>query len=443
MVPPAKPGPVVGDLLTLDIHDLTLDGAGVGQVDGFDVSTHGCYPGERVEVRVVARSRHHPRVYGRLRKWESMHPERRHSPCAHHPVCSGCPLIELTLPAQHDLKRHRASRILGVDVGPLVHDPKGELCYRYSTKRVAFGRPGMLWLGSFRRNNHLGAGMRTCPVDHPKLIVAAEEVAAIARQHAIEPYDETTKEGDLRYVWLKTDGERVVVTLITASATSKAAELLPYELQFPSAVAWSVQTGSGNAIRGRKAEVLRGDATLELKLGDDLTFSCGPLGFLQPNPVLAARAYRDLVSTTDGQRLTGQLAYDLYAGTGATTQLLRRNFATVIPCEAYPESAHALGVQPQKATDFLTEQTDRPDVVVANPPRGGMGHRVCEQLLALAAPRLHIMSCSAEALARDLEVLCRDGGYRQVEIRAYDTLPQTTHLELVVWLEYDYTNISS
>jgi len=279
--------------------------------------------------------------------------------------------------------------------------------------------------------------MRTCLVDHPRIVEAAEELAAAARRLRVVPYEEKTGEGDLRYVWLRTDGERVVVTLVTASSTSRAADLLPDELEKISAIAWSVYPGKGNAARGREATVLRGDASLVLELGENIQLSCGPLGFLQPNPGVAVMAYRDLVAGPTGEKVAGSLAYDLYAGSGVTTALLRQQFSEVVPCESYPESARALGVAPKKVVDFLAEENARPDLVVANPPRGGMGHRVCDALRALGAPSLHIMSCSAEALARDIEMLCRDGRYTLQGVRAYDTLPQTPHLELVAWLRVD------
>jgi tRNA/tmRNA/rRNA uracil-C5-methylase (TrmA/RlmC/RlmD family) len=126
-----------------------------------------------------------------------------------------------------------------------------------------------------------------------------------------------------------------------------------------------------------------------------------------------------------------------------------------------------------------------PDLVVANPPRGGLGPTVCDQLNELAAPRLHLMSCSPVSLVEDLrrltgnaggtgpvpivsardterdlgerDTVVRDPGangrgrsgnparraaetdrghgrYRVIGARAFDTLPQTHHVEAIVWL---------
>ena len=77
-----------------------------------------------------------------------------------------------------------------------------------------------------------------------------------------------------------------------------------------------------------------------------------------------------------------------------------------------------------------------PDLVVANPPRKGLGADVAELLASHAPPRLAIMSCGPEALARDLAVL-EASGYRRVSLTAYDALPQTPHVELVAKLVHD------
>jgi 23S rRNA (uracil1939-C5)-methyltransferase len=139
------------------------------------------------------------------------------------------------------------------------------------------------------------------------------------------------------------------------------------------------------------------------------------------------------VTVTAGLRL----AFDLYAGSGATTRALRRAVVEVQPCERHPESARHLGVPPSTTEAFLEHAlhaAPRPELVVANPPRAGMGAAVCERLRRLAAPELRVMSCSPRSFVRDLAWLGAEGPsghYELVRLRAFDTLPHTTHVELV------------
>jgi 23S rRNA (uracil1939-C5)-methyltransferase len=70
------------------------------------------------------------------------------------------------------------------------------------------------------------------------------------------------------------------------------------------------------------------------------------------------------------------------------------------------------------------------DVVIVNPPRGGLHDRVPGQLLrASPRPRAVVyVSCSPGTLARDL---ARLADYRLASIVSFDMFPQTAHVETV------------
>lgn len=422
-----------GDVLQVTTTELAPTGEGVAAEAGVAVHAFDTFPGESAEVRVEHVSRQQPRAHARLVRLLAPHPERRARPCPHSERdCTGCPLQAIGASAQREAKRELLARRYGLAVDAMVAGP--EWGYRWSSKRVVGGTSGHVIVGSFVRGSHALAAMDDCRVDHPAIAAAARELQSAASALGVVPFDERTGEGDLRYAWFKTDGDAVLLTLITARRESAAAERLPGALKLPAGVAWSVQPGRGNAVRGDAPTHLAGAPSLAVELAG-VRVEVGPLGFLQPNPRVAELAYLDLVAGAQGEPLTGGLAFDLYAGAGVTTALLRRGFAEVRPCEAYPESAARLGVAAETAEQFLArEHSARPELVVANPPRGGMGPAVCAALGELAAPRLQIMSCSPEALARDLAALSASG-YRLVRARAYDTLPQTPHVEVVAWLE--------
>ena len=431
-----------GDLLNLHLDTLGPDGEGVAHHEDLAVHVPGVFPGERAEVRVTHVSRQHPRAHADARAVTEPHPARRATPCVHHrdvgakpgaPLCTGCPLLSLAVAAQRALKQELLAREFQLHVDGVVAAPE-EFGYRWSSKRVVGGVAGQLVLGSYMRGSHTLAAMHACRVDHPALVLAAEELRRVADSLAIEPYDERSGAGDLRYVWLKTDGDAVLLTLVTAQEDSRAAKELPARLRRPAGVAWSLQPGPGNNLRGRPPVILHGRPTLALTLAD-VTRSVGPLGFLQPNPRVAALAYHDLVRDPHGEVVTGERALDLYAGSGVTTELLRASFERVDACEAYPESAAQLGLPPETAEAFLQRQLADaavPALVVANPPREGLGPAVCDALLRRGAPRVHLMSCGPAGLVRDLAALA--SGYRLAGLRAYDTLPHTPHVELVAWL---------
>lgn len=446
----------IGDVIELEVAGIDERGHGIASHEDRSVVVAGLVPGERGEVVIEALSRHKPIAHGWVRSLVRASPSRRELACPRHegqrirepgrskPACAGCPLMALEITAQREAKRAMVVREHGLELDALIGED--EWGYRWSSKRVVSGRPGALVLGSrvaSRRARDWIADMRGCLVDHPRITAAIDALEDRANALALEPWRDQAGDqaGDLRYVWAKTNGEAVTLTLITGAAESRAArELGPWlvDAGVVAGVAHSVQAGSSNVIRGEDTRVIAGEVELALQLGGDEQ-RVGPLGFLQPNPIVAARAYRDLVGPPPSEpdaTLGRRLACDLYAGAGLTTALLRERFAEVIPCESYPESAAALRVEPQTAEEFcqrwLAEARVAPELIVANPPRAGLGERVCASLLELDAARVHVMSCNPATLRADLDRLAP--GYELVDLRGYDTLPQTPHVELVVWL---------
>ena len=422
-----------GETAHLTATQLTLEGEGVGTLQEREIHTPGLFPGEQADVRIEAVSRHHARAHARVVRLTLAHEGRRQAPCPKHEAregsCAGCALMELDEAAQRKEKRD----MLRVRFGLEVHEVEGSplaLGYRWSSKRVAFGRPGALGLGSFARGSHRTTSMHGCLVDHPLLTQVFGALAQKASELGIEAYDERTGQGDLRFVWAKTNGEACIVTLVVSQADGRAAQELA-RADLPCAgVLVSVQSGASNSARGQAPVLVRGLSALNTELLGE-TVEVGALGFLQPNPRTAELCYRALTDWPEGAR--GALAFDLYAGSGVTTRALQRSFERVAPCESYPESAQALGVAPETAEHFLARMLAAPEravpeLVVLNPPRKGLGPEVCARLLELKSPEVRIMSCGPEGLARDLQALSM--GYRLAWLRAFDTLPQTPHVEL-------------
>ena len=150
-----------------------------------------------------------------------------------------------------------------------------------------------------------------------------------------------------------------------------------------------------------------------------------------------------LVSLATGNR-SGRMALDLYAGVGLFTVPLARNFHRLVAVESGPTSFKDLRHNAPANTKTVEDRVEhflasreaerlRPDFVIVDPPRAGLGERVARQLAALAAPRITYVSCDPATLARDLRVL-RDANYIVQQIHLVDLFPQTFHMETVIHL---------
>lgn len=145
--------------------------------------------------------------------------------------------------------------------------------------------------------------------------------------------------------------------------------------------------------------------------------------------------------------LGGKVAWDLFAGVGLFTRALAQKFESVVAVEGGEAAAAALavvgkaenGIKAVRSStlDFLREQEfqrDRPDVVVLDPPRAGLGAEGAGILARIGAEQVVYVSCDPVTLARDLAVLTREA-YSIVRVDLVDLFPQTFHLETVVRLQ--------
>jgi 23S rRNA (uracil1939-C5)-methyltransferase len=160
-------------------------------------------------------------------------------------------------------------------------------------------------------------------------------------------------------------------------------------------------------------------------------------GFFQVNRFLVDELVRIV---TAGRR--GAIVWDLYAGVGLFSRVLARTFQQVVAVEAaannLPRSFKGPGRRAVEATtvEFLRSavvQRERPELIVMDPPRAGVGAEVCALLARVSALEMVYVSCDPVTLARDLKSLA-GAGYELVELHMVDMFPQTFHLETVVVL---------
>ena len=142
----------------------------------------------------------------------------------------------------------------------------------------------------------------------------------------------------------------------------------------------------------------------------------------------------------------GTLALDLYAGVGLFANVLAKTFKQVIAVESGSASHRDLRRNAAKAHenvrpihDTAEQYLERaarhaaPDLIVADPPRSGLGPKVAEILGRIAPPRLTYVSCDPATLSRDLQVLI-ESGFRVEAVHLIDLFPQTFHIESIVQL---------
>jgi 23S rRNA (uracil1939-C5)-methyltransferase len=141
---------------------------------------------------------------------------------------------------------------------------------------------------------------------------------------------------------------------------------------------------------------------------------------------------------------TGDSAVDLYAGVGLFAARLAERFTRVTAVESSGGAfrdleynirsiAPAVSAENQTSEDYLVAMAAKPALILADPPRVGLGKQVVRELARIQAPRLAIVSCDPATLARDLNGLLA-AGYHIDQLTMVDLFPQTYHIETVAHL---------
>jgi tRNA/tmRNA/rRNA uracil-C5-methylase (TrmA/RlmC/RlmD family) len=143
----------------------------------------------------------------------------------------------------------------------------------------------------------------------------------------------------------------------------------------------------------------------------------------------------------------GGTAWDLFGGVGLFASVLARQVGPTGRVVVVESSRQAVGDgrraladltwidwRAGRVEDALAGIVERPDVVVADPPRRGLGRALVDVLAARAPERIVHVACDPAALARDV-ALFAERGYGLRRLRAFDAFPMTHHFECVALLE--------
>ncbi|HWG36814.1 MAG TPA: methyltransferase, partial [Terriglobales bacterium] len=184
-------------------------------------------------------------------------------------------------------------------------------------------------------------------------------------------------------------------------------------------------------------EGLEADAPLEFAVAG-FRYRVSPGAFFQVNRFLAPDLVAAVTAAPRGRR-----ALDLFSGVGLFALPLAHRFEQVEAIEQDPiavedlrvnATAQPIRVEQAAALEFLQHRDRQPlDLIVADPPRAGLGPQLAREIVAAAPQRVHLVSCDPATLGRDLQFLLA-GGYAVESMDLFDLFPQTAHIETVVRL---------
>lgn len=176
---------------------------------------------------------------------------------------------------------------------------------------------------------------------------------------------------------------------------------------------------------------------------NDLIFYISPSAFFQVNTNQTIKLYDKVKEYANLNK--EDIVLDLYCGTGTIALYLSDSCKKVYGIEINEDAIKDANVNKEKnnirnaqfyalnANQFLSKIKDKIDVLVVDPPRGGLDNKTINSILKLKPKRIVYVSCDVSTLARDLKLLNEE--YEVLEVTPVDMFPNTCHIENVCILE--------
>lgn len=443
-----------GELIEIEIADLSNTGEGVGRFEELVVFVPDTVPGDRIIVRLIHVKPKY--AHGKLHQLVQASPHRVRPSCIVADKCGGCQWQHINYEYQLVAKHHQAIQALqriGGFVNPIV-DPvlttSTALGYRNkATYPLGISATGQVQAGYYQKGSHQLVNLNQCPVQDPRLNPLLAEVKQDIQHRGWSIYDERKHQGLIRHLGLRIGrrtGEMLLTLVVTDWKLPGIAEQAQEWLQrYPQLVGVSLNRNGDrtNAIFGNETRCLAGVPYLR-EIFADLEFQVRPDTFFQVYTETAEALLEIIKSELNLQG--NELLIDAYCGIGTLTLPLAKQARQAIGLELQPAAVEQANFNAQhnkiENVSFQVGAVEKllpamemiPDVVLLDPPRKGCDRAVIDSLLRSKPLSIVYVSCKVSTLARDLKLLCQDGQYTITRIQPADFFPQTAHVEVAAFL---------
>ncbi|MDR0952057.1 MAG: 23S rRNA (uracil(1939)-C(5))-methyltransferase RlmD [Oscillospiraceae bacterium] len=443
------------------ITGYTSSGYGVCRINGRAVFVPFALPDELWEILILKVTS--AAVYGKGAHLIEPSPERQEPPCPAFGKCGGCSLLHMSYAEELSFKLSRVNdameRIAGLTIRADEIRPAAAR-ERYRNKVIfnfSADAEGRTSCGFYRERSHELTPITDCLLAPELAIRAAKALCAFMDAERLPLYDERTRKGTLRHLFVRraTRKSGAVAVVVSARGFGAKTEKLVCALRQAApeltGILLCVNKTEGNVVLTGQYHTLWGEPDLTDELCG-LTFRFSPDSFYQINPPQAEKLYEKASLFAE---VSGKTALDLYCGVGTLTLALAKTAKQVYGVEIVGPAARCARENARlnnlTNAEFLTGDADaaarelerrgiKPDAVVVDPPRKGLTPELIGTIARLNPARVVYVSCDPGTLARDAKALSALG-FHPTRLTAVDMFPATAHIECVMLLERTSSNL--
>ena len=457
------------EILELQIEAIGSEGEGIAHVNGYTLFVKDTVVGDRIEAKVVKTGKNFG--YARCERIIEPSPDRIEPVCPISKRCGGCQFQHLSYEAELKFKQEKVfncvKRIGGFkdEEIPMLPIIGCEEIMHYRNKAqfpVGVDKNGETVTGFYAERSHEIVDTTKCYIQVEENELILETLKAFMKKYKISAYEEkinpkTRKpekaKGLVRHIMTRkgfATGEIGICVVINGNTLPNAAEFTDMMLKAfegrsdvrITSICVNINKKVTNVIFGEELKCIYGKPYI-VDMIEDIKFKISPFSFYQVNPAQTKKLYGKALEFAG---LTGEEAvWDLYCGIGTISLFLAKKAREVYGVEIVPaavenakENAKLNGIENAYFTVGKAEdeakKLPKPDVIMVDPPRKGCDKKLLETIMNYKPSRVVYVSCDPATLARDLKVLCGDGGYRLEEVQAVDQFSRGVHVETIALL---------
>ena len=311
------------EIYEVRIEDMGHDGAGIGKINGYPLFVKDALIGDVAEVKIIKTKKNY--AYARLMHLitPSLHRVTPRCPVARQ--CGGCQIQALDYGEQLLFKQRmvennlrRIGGLADVEVLPVLGMDEP---YRYRNKAqfpIGTDKEGNPVAGFYAGRTHSIIPCSDCMLGEEVNAQILSIVLDHMKRYHIPTYDETTGEGLVRHVLIRSafaTGERMVCLVLNGDQIPGQEELAEQlrKISGMTSVMGNINRERSNVILGNRVFLIWGKTYITDKIGD-VSYQISPLSFYQVNPVQTQKLYETALSYAG---LTGtETVWDLYCGIG-------------------------------------------------------------------------------------------------------------------------------
>lgn len=375
--------------------------------------------------------------------------------CGHYKICSGCnvnPYDSFPPVWQDVLNYFQSKKFTNVQ---FIDGPR--IKWRHRAKLAVRGNSENPLIGLFKEGSHNVEPIPFCQTHHPSINQAVESIQNMIKKFHLEPYDERSGQGELRYIQLVVErsSSRVQGTFVL-NLKNKASErfnkwklLLRRFGEAQKDPLWhslwiNLNDLRTNTIFGVEWACCFGDDWLWEKFGT-LSICYHPSNFAQANLPL----FEVLMNHVSGFIRPRSKIAEYYAGVGVIGLFLaaESEWVRCVEMNSFAEksfnlSRSKLGLEVGSRVTFhtgvaqnLLSLLDEADTIIVDPPRKGLDISFVEKLKKIKERKqLIYISCGWNAFKRDCDALL-ESGWKLEQVEGFLFFPGTDQIEILAVLK--------